>query len=150
MKASHALATVFGIGRTRIAPGTVASLIAAIVAWPLALWGGRFAVLVAAIAASAIGAWASDHYARDTREADPSACVIDEVAGQWIVCAFAPLTIAAYTLAFVLFRFFDIVKPWPIGRLERLPGGLGIMADDWGAALIAGTIIAVLAHAGVI
>lgn len=150
MKASHALATMFGIGRVNIAPGTVASLVAVILAWPFVLWGGRVAVIIAAIIASAVGAWASELYARDTREVDPSACVIDEVAGQWIVCAFAPLTLPAYALAFVLFRIFDIVKPWPISRLERLPGGLGIMADDWGAALVSGVIIAALAYAGVV
>jgi phosphatidylglycerophosphatase A len=150
MKLSHALATLFGIGRIDVAPGTVASLVATLAAWPIALWGGRIALLLASIAASAIGAWASEHYARDTREADPSACVIDELAGQWIVCAFAPLSIFAYALAFILFRVFDILKPWPIGRLEHLPGGLGIMADDWGAALIAGAIIAGLAHAGLV
>jgi phosphatidylglycerophosphatase A len=150
MKLSHALATLFGIGRIDLAPGTVASLVATIAAWPIALWGGRIALLAAAVAASAIGAWASEHYARDTREADPSACVIDELAGQWIVCAFAPLSIIAYVVAFILFRVFDILKPWPIGRLEHLPGGLGIMADDWGAAVYAGAIIAVLAHAGVV
>jgi phosphatidylglycerophosphatase A len=76
--------------------------------------------------------------------------VIAELAGQWIVCAFAPLSILAYVAAFILFRIFDILKPWPIGRLEHLPGGLGIMADDWGAAVYAGAIIAGLAHAGVV
>ena len=146
MKASAAIATFFGIGRVPVAPGTVASLVALIIAWPMAIYGGRFAVLIAGILASAIGAWAGDHYARDTKQADPSECVIDEVAGQWIVCAFAPVSVIAFALAFVLFRFFDIFKPWPISRLEKLPGGLGIMADDLGAALAAALIVAICAH----
>lgn len=140
---------LFGVGRVSVAPGTAASFVALVLAWPIALWGGRFVLLMAAIAASAIGTWASDIYARDVGRSDPSECVIDELAGQWIVCAFAPLTIAAYLVAFLLFRLFDMTKPWPISRLERLPGGLGIMADDLGAALVAALIIAVLAHAGV-
>ena len=75
MKLSAAIATVFGIGRAPVAPGTVASLVALILAWPIVLYGGRFGLLAAGIAASAIGAWAGEHYARDTKQADPSECV---------------------------------------------------------------------------
>jgi phosphatidylglycerophosphatase A len=146
MKLSAAIATVFGIGRIPVAPGTVASVVALILAWPIVIYGGRFGLLAAGIAASAIGAWAGEHYANDTKQADPSECVIDEVAGQWIACAFAPVSFLAFLLAFVLFRIFDILKPWPISRLERLPGGVGIMADDIAAAVAAGAIIAILAH----
>jgi phosphatidylglycerophosphatase A len=55
-----------------------------------------------------------------------------------------------YSLAFVLFRVFDILKPWPISAAERLPGGIGIMADDFVAGLAAGAVIAVLAHLGLV
>jgi phosphatidylglycerophosphatase A len=140
------LATLWGLGRARYAPGTVASAAALPLAWGIALLGGRVSLLVAAIAALAIGAWASEVYARDTNNSDPSECVIDELAGQWIACAFAPLSLPAYALAFLLFRVFDITKPWPIRRIERLHGGIGIMFDDVAAALLAGAIIAVLAH----
>jgi len=104
-------------------------------------------LLVAGLAANAIGAWACEVYAREKGASDPSECVIDELAGMWIACAFAPLSILAFVLAFILFRIFDIAKPWPISRMEHLPGGLGIMADDFIAAMFAGAIIAVLAHA---
>lgn len=140
------LATLWGLGRARYAPGTVASVAALPLAWGIALFGGRVSLLVAAIAALAIGAWASEVYARETNNSDPSECVIDELAGQWIACAFAPLSLPAYALAFLLFRVFDIAKPWPIRRIERLHGGIGIMFDDVAAALLAGAIIAVLAH----
>jgi phosphatidylglycerophosphatase A len=146
MKLSAAIATVFGIGRVPVAPGTVASAVALILAWPIVLYGGRFGLLAAGLAASAIGAWAGEHYAHDTKQADPSECVIDEVAGQWIACAFAPVSFLAFLLAFILFRIFDILKPWPISKLEKLPGGVGIMADDIAAAVAAGAIIAILAH----
>jgi phosphatidylglycerophosphatase A len=144
------LVTMFGIGRAPVAPGTAASFVALLLAWPIAFWGGRFLLLFAGIAASAIGAWASEHYARETGRSDPSECVIDELAGQWIACAFAPVSLIAFVLAFLLFRLFDMTKPWPISRLEHLPGGFGIMADDLGAALAAGVIIAALAHAGIV
>lgn len=140
------LATLWGLGRARYAPGTVASVVALPPAWLLAYVGGRGLLLGAAIAALAIGAWASEVYARETNTPDPSECVIDELAGQWIACAFAPLSLPAYALAFLLFRVFDIAKPWPIRRVERLHGGIGIMFDDVVAALMAGAIIAVLAH----
>jgi phosphatidylglycerophosphatase A len=61
--------------------------------------------------------------------------VIDEVAGQWVVLAFAPVEIRHALLGFVLFRFFDIVKPWPVRQMERFPGGKGIMLDDVAAGV---------------
>jgi phosphatidylglycerophosphatase A len=149
-KRARDIATLWGLGRTRYAPGTVASVVALPPAWLLAYAGGRGLLLIAAIAALAVGAWASEVYARETKNSDPSECVIDELAGQWIACAFAPLSLPAYALAFFLFRVFDIAKPWPISRVERLHGGIGIMFDDVAAALLAGAIIAVLAHLGLI
>jgi phosphatidylglycerophosphatase A len=107
--------------------------------------------MFAAIIAMGIGAWACEIYARESGKSDPSECVIDEVAGQWIICAFAPLSFLAYFAAFILFRIFDIVKPWPISLVERrVPGGLGIMADDVVAALMGCIILAVLGHLGLL
>jgi phosphatidylglycerophosphatase A len=152
-----AIATVFGIGRLPVAPGTAASVIALPIAWLIvALTGSPFLLLLAGLLVNAIGAWACELYSRDKGEKDPSECVIDEVAGQWIACAFIPThstfghTLLCYGLAFVLFRVFDILKPWPISAAERLPGGIGIMADDFVAGLAAGAIIAVLAHLGLV
>ncbi len=150
MNAPRAIATLFGVGYARTAPGTVASAVALPFAYLIAFTGGRFALLVLAIVVLAIGAWASELYAAETKTFDPSECVVDELAGQWIACAFAPVSLAGYALAFVLFRIFDIWKPWPTRRVERLHGGLGIMADDVVAALMAGVILAVLAHTGLI
>ncbi len=150
MKLSEAIATLCGIGRARIAPGTVASLAALALAWPIALAGGHYGLAVAAAVASVLGTWGCERYARETGRDDPSECVVDELAGQWIACAFAPVSLWAFALAFVLFRALDIAKPWPISRLEDIPGGIGIMADDLAAGLIAGGIIAALAHAGLV
>ncbi len=151
LRLAEPLATLFGIGRVPSAPGTAASAVALPLAWIIAEFGGRFALLFAAIVAFAVGSWACEIYARSKGNPDPSECVIDELAGQWIVCAFAPLSIPAYILAFILFRVFDILKPWPINITERrVPGGLGIMADDVVAGLMASLIIAVLAHLGIL
>ena len=154
MNIHTALATLFGIGRARFAPGTVASLVALPFAWAIATEGGRAWLLFAAIAAASVGGWACELYVRETGRDDPRECVIDELAGQWLACAFAPLVILhgipAYALAFVLFRALDITKPWPISALEELPGGLGVVADDLLAGLVAGLLVAVVAHAGLV
>jgi phosphatidylglycerophosphatase A len=144
-----AIATLGGLGRVRVAPGTVASAVALAAAWLLASLGGEGLVLVAGIFAAALGGWAGEHYARDSGKTDPQDCVIDELAGQWLACAFAPRTLLAYAIAFVLFRALDIFKPWPISAAERLPGGLGIIADDAAAGLLAGLVIILLVQLGV-
>jgi phosphatidylglycerophosphatase A len=141
-------ATVFGIGRSPVAPGTAASFMALPFAWIAMSWGGTVALLSLCFAVSAIGVYACDVYAKQKGSHDPSECVIDEVAGQCLACALAPLSVSGFALAFLLFRLFDISKLWPISAAERLPGGLGIMADDLVAGLIAGTIVAVFAAAG--
>ncbi|HSM96343.1 MAG TPA: phosphatidylglycerophosphatase A [Rhizomicrobium sp.] len=144
------IATVLGVGRSPAAPGTAGSVVALPFAWLIATFGGRFALMLAVILVLGLGAWACEIYARANGREDPSECVIDEVAGQWIICAFAPLSIAAYFVAFILFRVFDIVKPWPVRLVERrVPGGLGIMADDVVAALMGSIIMVLLGHLGV-
>jgi phosphatidylglycerophosphatase A len=149
-KAARLIATLFGIGYARYAPGTVASIVSLPFAWLLAYSGGRFTLLFLAILVLAIGAWASEIYASQTGTFDPRECVVDELAGQWIACAFAPVSLLGYALAFLLFRLFDIWKPWPIRHAERLHGGLGIMLDDVVAALMGGAILVVLSHVGLI
>lgn len=154
-KTIAALVTLFGLGGTVPAPGTAASVVALPWAWLFVTlggggWSGRGILLLAGLMVFAAGAYWSDIYARESGCPDPSECVIDEVAGQWIVCAFTPQTWLGYVLAFVLFRVFDILKPWPIAHAERVPGGLGIMLDDVVAGLMASAVIAIAAHAGLL
>jgi len=149
-RVARAIATLGGAGYAQYAPGTVGSIVALPFAWLIAWSGGRFALLLAGIIALATGAWASELYAAATRSFDPKECVIDELAGQWIACAFAPVSLPGFALAFVLFRVFDIWKPWPVREVEHLHGGLGIMLDDVVAALMAGAILVGLAHLGII
>jgi phosphatidylglycerophosphatase A len=145
-RAATLLATFFGVGYLPWAPGTWASLVALPIAWCVGTFAGWEALLAVALLLTFAGIWACDRHARSTGLKDPSECVIDEVAGQLLACV--PLvmtahmtTVLAVFLAFAVFRFFDIVKPWPIARLEHLPGGAGVMADDVLAGIIAALLV---------
>ena len=134
------LATWFGSGRLPRVPGTWGSLaalpFAALIHWA----GGAWALAAGAAVAFVVGIWAGGRYAAAAGEPDPSPVVIDEVAGQWLALVPMPLDPVHYAAGFVAFRLFDVWKPWPLRRLERLPGGLGIMADDIGAGLYAAAL----------
>jgi phosphatidylglycerophosphatase A len=144
------VATLFGLGRLGFAPGTLGSLVALPIAWLVMRFGGMYALLgvTAVVAIAAI--WVSDAYAKESGDEDPQDCIIDEVAGQMLACALAPLSLAGFALAFVLFRLFDISKLWPISAVERIGGGAGIVGDDMLAGLIAGIVVATAATAGLI
>jgi phosphatidylglycerophosphatase A len=132
------IATGCGIGLLPLMPGTWASLAALPCAWAIAAFAGRAALAAAAVLAFAAGCWASATLARASGLKDPQFIVIDEVAAQWLVLVAAPLDWRAYLAAFLLFRLFDITKPWPARAIERrVAGGLGIMLDDIAAALYA-------------
>ncbi|MDA8232215.1 MAG: phosphatidylglycerophosphatase A [Magnetospirillum sp.] len=141
------LATWFGSGRLPRAPGTWGSAAALPFAWALATAGGSRAVGWAALAAFAVGWWASAVYVRRTGADDPGEIVIDEVAGQWLTLALAPPDPLAYGVGFALFRLFDIWKPWPVRWADRhLAGGLGVMADDILAGLYGAALMAAFVH----
>ncbi len=144
------LSTFFGVGYARVAPGTLASVAALPFAW-LILWKlGPVALAGASGAAYLIGVWSTHVYAARTNQEDPSECVIDEVAGQWLACAVAPLSLGGFALAFVFFRFFDITKLWPVSLGEKLPGGWGIMTDDMIAGWLAAVLVAGLHWQGIV
>ena len=127
------LATWFGCGYAPKAPGTAGSLAAVAIAWVLHVYAGVPALAFAAfsILLAIPGIWAAGVVARDLGKEDPQIVVVDEVVGQWMTLAGATaLNWKSWLLAFVLFRLFDIWKPPPVRQLERLPGGLGIIADD--------------------
>lgn len=141
------IATFFYSGYIRRAPGTFASLVTTLLWAPLIFLGASSLVLVAAaFFIFGIGVWASQKaLASFDGNEDPGAIVIDEVAGQTLALALCPPNILTIVLAFLLFRVFDIAKPWPIGWLDRnVKGGLGIMLDDMvagGAALLSVKIL---------
>jgi phosphatidylglycerophosphatase A len=149
-RAATVVASVFGIGYFSVAPGTIMSAIAVPLAFLLWLFGHSYVVVAgAAIIALVIGILACSDHVRETGRDDPSECVIDELAGQWVACAFVcflPVSFPAFFLAFALFRLFDIWKPWPVSWAEdNLKSGLGVMMDDIVAGLMAGAL-AGLAH----
>ena len=115
------------------APGTAGSLAALISGWFIASYG-FLALAIATLAALLVGIVASQAYSQATNSKDASEVIIDEVAGQWVVLLCIPSFIEAaylwYGAAFILFRFFDITKIGPVGMVEKLGGGIGIMADD--------------------
>ena len=136
-------ATFFGAGYLKPGPGTYGSA-AACVLWLLAAeivhhqtLTLTWITLAGVVLATAIGIPAATRVARESGRPDPGFVVIDEVAGQWLALLFLPPLWPNALLAFILFRFFDILKPPPIRRLESLPEGTGIMVDDLGAGVFA-------------
>ena len=138
-----ALGTFFGAGYLQPGPGTYGS-IAALLLWyaaahifhPSALTLA-IATALAALAITLIGIPASTIVAREAGRKDPGFVVIDEVAGQLVALVLIRPDWKHAALALVLFRLFDIFKPWPIRKLEALPEGTGIMLDDIAAGLLA-------------
>lgn len=142
--AAKALATFFGLGLVPVLPGTFASA-AAVLLYKgfLHEWPWPFYVLFVALLAG-VGGVAAASYASELGQDDPGRIVIDEVCGQLAALTLWGPDGPSLVLAFALFRFFDIIKPWPIRRLERLPKGWGIMADDLGAAAAAALVLRLL------
>ena len=111
--------------------------------------GGWIALLIAVLVVSVVGYWAAGKFEEQSGEHDNGAIVIDEVAGVWIALIPAALSIPYVIAAFLLFRFFDILKPWPVSWADKkLPGALGVMADDIIAGIFAALIIAGARFAG--
>jgi phosphatidylglycerophosphatase A len=130
------VATGLGSGYSRFAPGTAGSLVGLALFLPLA--GLAWPVQLAAVVAiTLVGTLAAARVARLVGRKDPGLVVVDEVAGQWITFVALPFTPLTALAGFLLFRVMDIVKPWPVRDLERLPGGVGIMADDVAAGIYA-------------
>ncbi len=131
------VATVAYCGYFPIAPGTVGSA-AGLIVYLLVWWAQSPIVVVGLIVALfAAGVWAGTTAERYFGGIDPGPIVIDEVVGMLMTLAFIPVGWSGAIAGFVLFRIYDVVKPYPAGRFERLHGGLGVMADDAMAAVYA-------------
>ncbi len=133
---SEWLATCFKIGHLPIAPGTWGSLVAIIGWWLWLQYLDPLVFIVLIIAIFAIGVFTTNTIIAHTGEKDPSRVIIDEVAGQWLGLLILPNGILYIVGAFVLFRFLDIFKPWPIRQMEQFPKGWGVMLDDTLAGLL--------------
>lgn len=148
------LATWFGSGFMRPAPGTWGSLAALPFGLLLLAFTNTLTLIIAIIAVTIIGFWAAREFEKDTGVHDSKMIVIDEVAGQWLamipLCLYtdlaAPLFPVYVVLSFIFFRFFDIIKAWPASFFDnKINGALGVMGDDiiagiYAALLLTGTI----------
>ncbi len=161
-RAAEVIATWLYTGKSPKAPGTVGSLATLPLAYLLHLVGGAYLYVIGIALAFFVGLWATrvelERRAASGEEAhDPGDIVIDEVAGQLI--AIAPLSIALTMMdtpsyvfpwpgwvgGFVMFRFFDVLKPWPVSWAEKAPGALGVMLDDIVAGVMAAIVMLVAA-----
>ena len=159
---SRIVATFFGVGLLRPAPGTWGSAVALGLGLVMLRYLGLPVLVLATAAATALGFWSVQRELTLRPGEDPSEFVIDEVAGQWIALLFPAaafwwrgwtgwMPYPGWLAAFVFFRLFDIWKPWVIGRADRRPDPAGVMLDDLWAGLFAGiaTLIAAGAAHGV-
>ena len=149
------LSTFFGAGYLKPGPGTYASTFTVLLWFAAASLFApsrltlSIATVIAALLITSAGIPASTITARESSRKDPGFVVIDEVAGQLFALILTPPNWAHAALALLLFRLFDIGKPWPIRRLEALPAGTGIMLDDVAAGLLAlltGLLLSYLHH----
>ena len=144
--------STFGVGYLPLAPGTWGSLVAVgiFLGFTQVFKGNALVavVLVSIVVVTFAGIWAASRTEALVNRKDPSKVVVDEVAGQLIslfpLTLFTQWSIVAVIISFILFRFFDIVKPYPARRLEALKGGLGIMCDDLIAGVYAAAITSII------
>ena len=146
-KLALVIGTWFGCGYFPWGPGTAGSIAAVLLVAALRYFGlGRYALLALVFLIWLPGIWAATMTARHAGKKDPGMVVVDEVLGQWITLLAAPVwNWKSLAAGLILFRLFDIWKPWPVRNLEKLPEGVGIVADD----LAAGGYAALILYIGV-
>lgn len=139
---SHRLAVLIAtgvyVGYIPPAPGTLGSLLGLFLLWPL---GPGMAQILVTLLLVGVGLAVAGQAARVMEARDPPAIIIDEIAGIAVATALLPARLAERAVAFVLFRVFDIVKPFPARQIERLSGGLGIVGDDLIAGVYANLLV---------
>ncbi len=132
---------VWPAGNSPIAPGTVCSILASLIGYVININFGSDITLLVGLISGSIGYYCTKIYINEDKKKDPSEVVIDEFSGQMIATSIAGLSLVFNIIAFILFRFFDILKPGIIGKAENIDGALGIMMDDWLAAIFAVVIL---------
>jgi phosphatidylglycerophosphatase A len=143
------LATGFGSGYSPVAPGTAGTLVALPFGW--LLWSlGPAAQIVVILLATAVAIWSAGIAAPAFGLKDPGQIVVDEIVGLLVTVALLPAGWVTLAAGFLAFRVFDVVKPPPCRNLERLPGGVGIVADDLMAGLYANLTLRILCAAGIL
>lgn len=138
---SHMWATFFGAGAMRPGPGTWGTAAAALVFAGYAPFVPFIGQCLLGVLAFLLGIWAAEQTGKHIGVKDHGGIVIDRVAAIWLLFPFLPARPWAWGMGFILFRFFDIVKIWPVSWLdEKTQGGFGVMIDDLFAALYAGIV----------
>ena len=136
-----------GVRYLPLAPGTFGSLVGVGLFWLLA-HANPLVIVVAILIVTFAGIWAGSRVEQVSGRKDPGKVVVDEVAGQMIalfpLTLFAQWSTGAVILSFILFRFFDIVKPYPANRLQDLEGGMGIMFDDLVAGVYGAVVVSII------
>ena len=122
-------------GLVPVAPGTAGSVVGLVLLILVRATGNDWMVLLVLVIVVAVGTWSASAAERHYRREDPGEIVIDEVAGMMLTLLWLPSGWVSFLVGFLAFRFFDIVKPFPARLAERLPGGVGVMADDLVAGL---------------
>lgn len=144
---SKIIATSFGVGYAPVAPGTAGAVLASAVAYLvqpyLSYTYFQYLLLILIVLGTILGIIATNNL-EDEWGKDPSKIVMDESVGQWITYLFIPFGLTNILLGLLLFRIFDIWKPLIIGRAEKLPGGIGVMADDILAGIFANVVLQIL------
>ena len=135
------IGTVFYLGKLPLAPGTWTSLVATITWYFIFKDLNIYILPIVTSLLFILGVVSSNKIIRYRKEHDPSVIVIDEWVGQWLAFTMLPVTFQTGLIGFIAFRFFDILKPGPVKRMERLPNGLGVMADDVMAGILTYFII---------
>lgn len=135
------LALGLGSGCSPYAPGTVGTFVGLLLYWPLSALE-LHSYLLLLVAATSIGVWVCDQVSRELGQGDPGCIVWDEIVGYWLTMVALPAEWTWMLAGFLLFRMLDILKPWPIGWLDRrVRGGWGIMLDDLAAGALAALVL---------
>ena len=134
------VATCGYLGYVPIAPGTFGSAVGLALFFAVRSTGSVAVELLAIAVLFAIGIWSGTEAEHHFGGIDPGPVVMDEVVGMLITLALLPVNVTGAIVGFLVFRLLDVVKPWPSGGFEKLPGGLGVMADD-GMAAIYGNLV---------
>ena len=144
LKISEWIATCFKVGYLPFAPGTWGSVFAILLWWVLLKDLNTYIFGAIIIIFLLIGIVVSNIIIDQSGDHDPSHIIIDELVGQWLALFLIPDGFFNIAISFILFRFFDIIKPWPIRLIEKFPKGLGVMSDDLTAGLITLVLIQVI------
>ncbi|WRC02421.1 phosphatidylglycerophosphatase A [Helicobacter pylori] len=138
--------TLFFSGYSKKAPGTIGSLVALLLGLPVLIFSAN-TLFLGAVFVGLIAITQIDKEEEETKRHDSSYIVIDELVGMWLAMAISGLSLAGVVLSFIFFRIYDITKPSLIGKIDKeVKGGLGVVADDALAGILAGLSVLLVIH----